>query len=167
MKKAIFLLILPTIAALVLSACGDRAAVNFSMYDLSRAMLDAAEFDEMSYVSSSDNAPEDLFANVSTLPYSKVDSFFIAYASDGKGNADEIVVIAVKEQGDLSAAVDSLKSHLANRKSIYATYDPTQSEKLEHGLVLSQDGLAVLIVSPDNDAVCKALTAFLRNAGES
>ena len=165
MKKIIGL-ILVFGAAFLLNACENSPSPDISMYDLSRAMLDAAEFQEMSYVSSADNTPEDLFANVSDLSYSKVDSFFIAYASNAKGNADEIVVIALKKQTDVSEAVASLTRHLSARQSIYATYDPTQSKKLENATVLSKDNFAVLIVSDDSRSVYTAFESFLKNGAQ-
>ena len=141
-------------------SCGAETR-NISMYDLSREMLAAADFEDMSYASSSDDAPEDLLANVSDLDYGKVLSFFIAYASNGMGNADEIVVIAVKDPADAAEAQKTLDDHLAHRKSVYATYDPTQSDKLNDGTVFTKDNLAVLIVSPDNAAVKAAFESFI------
>ncbi len=160
MKKTI-LLILAVLTAICAVSCGKAQTREVSMYDLSRAMLAATELKEMSYVSSADDGPEDLLANVSDIDYEKVLSFFIAYASDGMGNADEIVVIAVKDASDAEAARESLAKHLESRKSLYATYDPTQTDKLANGEVFTTDNLAVLIVTGDNSAVKKAFDSFL------
>ncbi|MBQ7726802.1 MAG: DUF4358 domain-containing protein [Clostridia bacterium] len=162
MKKLVSLFASCALVLVALSGCGERATRKISMYDLSRAMLDAGDFKQMSYASSSDQEPQDLFANVSDLDYGKVESFFISYASDGNGNADEIVVIRVNSTKNLQEAVLSLKKHLETRKSLYATYDPTQSEKLSNGIVFSQEDFAVLIVSDGNDQVHAAFNAFLK-----
>ena len=158
-KTALFLCVL--LALIFTVSCGGAQGRDVSMYDLSRAMLGATEFGEMSYVSSSDKDPADLLENVSDIDYSKVRSFFIAYAKEGKGNADEIVVIAVKDPADVTEASASLERHLAARKSMYATYDPTQSEKIGAGVVFTRDNLAVLTVSGDNGAVRAAFDGFI------
>lgn len=134
-----------------------------SMYDLSRAMLSAASFGEMKYVSSSDDGAEEKFDYISDLDYEKIDSFFVSYAEDGKGNADEIAVLRVKQSADTDAAVASLQRHLEKRGNLYRTYDPSQSEKVGKGVVFGSDTFAVLIVSSDNGAVRKAFEDFLKN----
>lgn len=163
MKKSIIAICL-LFVLFVPSSCGKKTALDVSMYDLSRAMLGATEFGEMSYVSSSDSDPADLLSNVSDIDYSKVSSFFIAYAKEGKGNADEIVVISVKDPADAEAAKASLERHLETRKSMYATYDPTQSEKIGAGVVFTRNNFAVLTVSGDNGAVRAAFDAFIDEA---
>ena len=135
-----------------------------SMYDLSRTMLSAAEFGDMTFVSSSDSGAKDLFSYVSDLDYEKVAQFFLAYATDGKGNADEIAVIQVKLKLDLDAALKSLQAHLQKRINLYRTYDPTQSAKIEKGEVFTVNDLAVLIVSENNAAVKRACLSALENA---
>ena len=162
MKKTLAVVLLLCVAILSFYACGNTTTANVSMYDLSRAMLSATQFGDMTYVSSSDDNAKDLFTYLSDLDYEKVGAFFLAYAKDGKGNADELAVIQVKNKDDLDAAVKSLKAHLEKRVNLYKTYDPTQSEKISRGEVMVQNGLAVLIVSDDNAAVERACAEFLQ-----
>ena len=178
LMKNLYALLLAALLVLGLCACGGRTASQettvpptqttetpaeqLSMYDLSRAMLGAAAFREMSYVSSVDESAAADFAYLSDLDYEKVDQYFLAYAANGAGNADEIAVIRVKDSADLPAAEASLKAHLKQRASLYATYDPTQSEKVEDGLVFTSGAFAVLLISDDNDAVKAAFTSFLQ-----
>ncbi len=163
MKKTVISFLLLLAAAALLASCGAKKS-DFSMYDLSRAMQNAAVFGDMTYVSSEDADAEDLFAYVSDLDYGKVRSFFISYATDGKGNADEIAVIALKDRNDAPEAVASLEAHLKKRVSLYQTYDPSQSDKVEKGMVFSDGDLAVLIVCDDNDAVKTAFGKFIGNS---
>ncbi|MBQ6263142.1 MAG: DUF4358 domain-containing protein [Clostridia bacterium] len=164
MKKVLSLLA-AVLAVLFAVGCGGGTKVrDVSMFDLSRAMLGAAEFGEMSYVSSADDNAEDLLSNVSDIEWGKVRSFFIAYATEGMGNADEIVVIAVSDPADVAEAEASLRAHLESRRAIYATYDPTQSGKLEEGTVFTVDNLAVLTVTGDNGAVKDALDKFISDS---
>ena len=159
MKKIVFAALAAVLLVFAVS-CGKAETRDISMYDLSREMLAATKFGEMSYVSSSDDGAADLLANVSDIDYEKVLSFFIAYASDGMGNADEMVVIAVKDAADAEEAKRTLVRHLESRKELYAVYDPTQTEKLGKGEVFLKDNLAVLLVTGDNPAVKAAFDKF-------
>ena len=156
MKKTIAILLCLATAALLLCGCGKGTANNVSLFDLKEAMLAATSFGDMAYVSSEDKDAKTYLATVSDLDYDLVDAFSITYAKDGKGNADEIVVIRVKDAANAALALATLETHLKTRQSIYATYDPTQSEKIGKGIAFSKGSYAVLIVSDDNAAVKKA-----------
>lgn len=163
MKKTIAILLCVLTAALLLCACGGAQNANHvSLFDLKEAMLAATTFGDMAYVSSEDKEAETYFATVSDLDYAKVDAFSITYAKDGKGNADEIVVIRVKDAADTAPALATLQAHLKTRQSIYATYDPTQSEKIGKGVTFSKGVYAVLIVSDDNAAVKAAFDEHVK-----
>ncbi|MBQ1839127.1 MAG: DUF4358 domain-containing protein [Ruminococcus sp.] len=162
MKKTIALLLCLATFMLLLCGCSKGTANNVSLFDLKEAMLAATTFGDMAYVSSEDKEAETYFATVSDLDYAKVDAFSITYAKDGKGNADEIVVIRVKDAADTAAALATLQTHLKTRQSIYATYDPTQSEKIGKGVTFSKGAYAVLIVSDDNAAVKAAFDEHVK-----
>ena len=163
-KKIALLLCILLITALFASCKSNSSAAVVSLFDLKEAMLSAAEFGDMAYVSSSDQDAQTYLATVSDIDFSKVDAFSIAYAKDGKGNADEVIVIRVKENTDTPEALQTLQNHLKARQSLYATYDPTQSEKIGKGITFSQDAYAVLIVSNDNGAVKQAFEQFVSSA---
>ena len=150
------------------AGCGkdNREPEYVSMYDLSRAMLSATEFGDMNYVSSADDGAKDLFTYLSDMDYDKVEQFFLAYAKDGKGNADEIAVVQVKNKNDIDEAVKTLNAHLQKRINLYRTYDPTQSAKIEKGEVFTESGLAILIVSENNAAVKSACLSSLKQQQE-
>lgn len=161
MKKIIsFLLIILTIPALY--ACGSKPSGDISMYDLNKAICEKADFSEMQYASSGDQDPEDLFSNISDMDYAKVKAFFVSYAADGKGNADEIAVIQVKDAGNTSEAAASLNDHLAYRKSLYKTYDSSQLDKLDKAIVCSYEDLAILIVADQPETLKIAFLNFVQ-----
>ena len=163
MKKAAVVLISILLVGSLFSACGGKTpAANVSLFDLKEPMLAAASFSDMAYVSSSDTQAEPYLSTVSEIDYEKVDAFSITYAKDGKGNGDEIVVIRVKDKADVAEALLTLQNHLKTRQSLYATYDPTQSEKVGKGITFSTDSYAVLIVSDDNAAVKAAFEAYIQ-----
>lgn len=163
MKKTIAVLLCAVFVTLALCACGTgNSAKQVSLFDLKETMLAAADFGDMAYVSSEDKDAQTYLATVSDFPFDQVDAFSITYAKDGKGNADEIVVIRVKDAADAAAALATLQTHLKTRQSIYATYDPTQSEKIGKGITFQNGNYAVLIVSDDNAAVKAAFEGFMK-----
>ncbi len=147
----------------ILSACGDDAE-EISMYDLNQALVGfTGDPDSMKYASSSDSNPEELLSHVSNIEYSKVKAFFITYATNGTGNADEIVAIQVKKKSDLNQAADSLRSHLETRKTLYAAYDKSQLPKLEKAKVFTRGTLAILMVSDNSDKMEAAFYGFFKD----
>ncbi len=159
-RKTVAVLLSAILLCGIFTACGDEAE-EISMYDLSQALVTfAGSPDDMKYASSSDTNPEDLLAHVSNIEYGKVKAFFISYAADGKGNADEIIAIQVKKKSDLSQAAASLKAHLEYRKTLYAAYDTTQLPKLEKAKVLTRGTLAILMVADSSDKMEAAFYAY-------
>lgn len=160
MKKTIALVVASLAVLMVFVSCGAKTE-TISMYDLNKAMTAVVSLSDMKYVSSADDNAEDLFANVSDMDYGKVNAFFINYAANGKGNADEIVVIQVKNKSDVTEAAASLKAHLQKRQALYATYDKTQVDKLSRGKVITKNDTAALIVADNADKAEKAFSDFL------
>ena len=148
---------------LLLSGCGQGKTLKVGMFDLNEAMLASSDrFCEMKYASGSDSDPKKLLKSVSDIDPSKVDDFFISYASNGSRNADEIVVLQLKSKSDVSEAKASLKRHVEYRKSIYEVYDPTQSAKISSYSIVSFENIVCLIVADDVKTVENAFYGFLR-----
>jgi len=165
MKKRIFVSVL-TVCILLnicLCACSGGKKSTVSMYDLKNAMAGATEnFSDMTYASSEDADAEGVFANVSDMDYSKVESFFIYYATNGTGNSDEIAVIQVKNASDLDLAKQSLEAHLQKRTALYSTYDKSQLKKLEAAKTVVSGNCAALIVADDTEKIANAFSDFLK-----
>ncbi|MDD6278842.1 MAG: DUF4358 domain-containing protein [Oscillospiraceae bacterium] len=133
---------------------------SVSMYDLQKAMKDAdSSLPDMSYASSSDENAADLFTYVSELDYGKVDSYFLSYSSEGL--ADEIAVIAVKNENDVKAAEATLRDHAADRVKLYTQYDPSQTSRAENALIFTEKQYAVLIISNNQNDVKSAFESFI------
>ncbi len=148
-------------AILLLCSCGEKETKDISLYDLYCAMSAPADFADMKYVSSNDADAADIFKNISDMDYSAVEGFFINYAADGKGNADEIACIRVKDKADVKKALDSLKAHLKKRIGLYSTYDKSQLDKLNGAITASYGDVAVLIVCDNAKLSEKAFYDFL------
>ena len=163
MKKFTAIILSAVLFCGILTACGDETE-EISMFDLNQALVGfTAEPDNMKYASSSDSNPEELLAHVSNIDYGKVKAFFITYATNGTGNADEIVAIQVKKKSDLNQAADSLRSHLETRKTLYAAYDKSQLPKLEKAKVFTRGTLAILMVSDNSDKMEAAFYGFFKD----
>lgn len=164
MKKITAVILIAVSLFMLVSGCVPKKKnETVSMFDLSQAML-AVHKDPsgMAYASSADDDPAGKLAYVSDIEYEKVESFFISYAKDGKGNSDEIVVIAVKDEADASQAVESLKAHIRKRISLYSTYDPDQVKTLEQAEVFSYEQYAVLVVAENGSEIVKAFYDFVK-----
>ena len=158
--KRITALLLALVLCLALCACGESK--DISVYDLQKSMLSAdAKLPEMLTASSSDSDGEKKFAYLSDVNYSKVDGFFLAYASDGM--AYEIAVICLKNKADVPAAEASLREHLDGRINLYETYEPKQVQRAENALIVSRDRCVALIMCDDTNAVKAAFEDYLKN----
>lgn len=143
-------------AALLVSACGAGSSAKLvSMYDLRVAMEEADEsLPSMLNASSAEEDAKKNFQYISEMDYGKVDRYFVSYSEEGK--ADEIAVIAVKNQADVKEAEESLKKHRENRYKLLEQYEPEETKRIEDGLVFSSGPYAVLIICDNRNAVKKA-----------
>jgi hypothetical protein len=145
-----------------LSVCGcgekdGRAGDTVSMYDL-RTAMEAADtsLPEMTVLSKNDENAESLFTdNISDMDYDRIDDFFVSYATEGK-NADEIVVIAVKDKNDVNTAKQTLEDHRESRRKLFEQYEPEQVKRIEDGIIFTEKQYAVLIICDNRDGVRKA-----------
>jgi hypothetical protein len=89
------------------------------------------------------------------MDYDKIDDFFVSYAVEGK-NADEIVVIAVKDKNDVNIAKQTLEDHRESRRKLFEQYEPEQVKRIEDGIIFTEKQYAVLIICDNRDGVRKA-----------
>ncbi len=155
MKKAIAL-ILAAVFVLCAVSCGNKETEpTVSMYDLRVAMLGADEkLPEMISVSSSDEDAEKLFSYLSDADYSKVEGFFLSYAAEG--GSYEIAVVALRDEGDVTAMKESIEKHVAGRIELYRNYKPDQVPRAEAAVVTVSGRYVALIMCDKEDAVREA-----------
>ena len=150
------------LSALCLCGCGEQSSavvVEYAdMQKLSAAMsaADSSLPDMLTVTDADDNAAIN-FSSVSDMDYNKVAHYFLTYSSEGK--ADEICVIALKDQTDVLAAKSALELHKTTRVRMYREYDAAQAPRAESGLVFTDGLYAVLIISDNAEAVKAAFTA--------
>lgn len=146
---------------LLVCGCGGTTRETVSMYDLCQAMEAADDsLPKMLYASSEDGNADELFIHISDMEYDKTDSFFVSYSQEGK--ADEIAVIAVKDESDVDEAKKSLEDHRSSRIKLLSQYEPEEVRRMEEGIVFSRGRYAVLIICEDPDSVRKAFEDMVK-----
>ena len=165
MKKIFCAALALLLCAAALAGCQKTPQADVSMFDLFSSLQTALNTDApMVYVSAADDGAEEKFAYLSDMDYGLVSNFGLLYAENGAGNADELAVIEVKNENDVKKAEESLKAHVEKRATLYATYDPTQTQKLGEAQIFTAGRLAVLLVCDSPADVKAALQAFLQSA---
>ena len=179
MKARFAALILAALALFSLAGCGggSSAQTQTPAVDggaLLRAMMEADDsLPEMTTVAidagslSSNSADyrdsKKTFSYISDLPFDLVDRFAVAYSVDGR-LADEIAVIAVKDEADAGDALDSLRRHQEDRLKLYQTYGPQEAARVEKAHMFTRNQYAVLIICDDTTSVTDAFENFLNGA---
>ncbi len=131
-----------------------------SMYDMSKAMCSAdPSLPEMSRISSSDANAADLFTYFSKLDYEKVEAYFLSYAA--KGTAEEIGVIALKDEKDANDCKETLEAHVKDRINLYKTYAPEQVPRAEKAVVLTEGRYVALVMCDEQKAVTEVFRDLL------
>ena len=144
--KKIALLLSMILLCICLTACAKQNEAKVSAYDLQKTMLDSdSSLPDMTTVNSNASDADTLFSYLSDMNYDKVDSYFLAYSSEGL--ADEVAVIILKDSSDADEAEESLKKHVQGRVSLYQSYQPDQVARAERALVFTEGNYAVLIIS--------------------
>ena len=163
MKRAACL----ALAALMLAGiCGCSGSADPDEPDLDPEVMVQAlmEVDttlpEMVTHSSKEADAKDNFFYLSDLDYSKVDSYFYAYAD--AGTAEEIAVVKLKNKSDAAAMMDSLHKHVEARQGTFEEYDPEQVPLTEAAVVTREGRYVVLIVSKKNGLVQNTFQSFFK-----
>lgn len=166
MKQRIISIALALAAALALAGCGGSgggtAARPADMEALQQAMLDAAPSlpEDMLSVTSNVSDAKKLFTYLSDFDYEKVEGYLLSYSSTG--TADELAVIAVKDEADLPDAMHSLEAHQQDRLKLFQTYGPQEAARVEKGIVTTGGGkYAILVICDDTDEVISAVDTYL------
>lgn len=156
-----FIILALTLA--MLSGCGAGAnrTSDVDLDSLKDAMLSAREdMPKMEHVDSDSVNAEELFTNLSSLEYVKVDEYFYYYSSEG--TADELAVIRLKNSSDVKSAESSLKKHIEARIEVLKTYAPDEVDTAKDARIIYHDNIVVMIMSHNADAIEKACNKILK-----
>ncbi len=112
------------------------------VYDaVSNAMKDMPD---MTTVSDESDDAKNLFLVFSELEYDKVEDFVFCYSTTGL--ADEIIVVHLKDSGDIEELKEDLQERLESRKSTFEVYNTEEGSKFQGATVLVEDNCAVLLI---------------------
>ncbi len=95
-----------------------------------------------------DNSFDSLYG----VQFDMIDDGAISYTSEG-GTADEISIIHLKENSDVSIARDKMQDRINERRQTFAGYMPEEVYKLDNATVMVQGNYVALIISEDNDII--------------
>lgn len=130
----------------------DAGGPQVSMDELKTAMLAAdTTLPEMVTVDSEEENAELNFSYLADLDYALVDSYFYSYAKDG--TAEEIVVVRMKDRGDVAGMMDALHGHTDQRRGTFEEYAPEQVQMLERAVVTREGNYVTLIICTKNGLV--------------
>lgn len=133
----------------------EKAVVELSRIRdaMEQAVLDLPE---MTLVDASDEmTAADLFSQLSTLDYEKVDDFFYMTATNQseKKSAEELAVIRLKDSYDAADALASVKEHVKSRSLTFENYMPELVPMINRAEMFAYDKYVVLIIAKNQDEV--------------
>ncbi len=135
------------------TAQGNEPAVD--MQTLQESMLAAdTTLPEMKVVTSDEEQAELNFSALSDFEYDRVQSYFYAYASDG--GSQEIAVVQLRDAGDAAALMNTLQTHLEERRGALTAYAPDQLPLVDHAVIKQKGNLVAMIISEKSGLVQKA-----------
>ena len=76
--------------------------------------------------------------------------------------AEEIAVITLKDEADVAELMESLHTHLKNRKGTMQAYAPDQVSMLEDAVITYKKNCVVLIVSEKSGVVQRAFESYFK-----
>lgn len=159
-RKSVIVLLMIFVVGVV--GCGSNTKKsNIDVDALQKKLMEAdTTLPSMKQISSKDKEGELKFTALSDVDYSLIDSYAYAYAKDG--TAEEIAVIVLKDEADAAELMESLHTHLENRKGTMQAYAPEQVSMVENAVVTYHGACVTLIVSEKCGVVQQAFDAYFK-----
>ncbi len=161
-KKIVLSTFIIVLLCFSLTGCkqkSEKAVEQIDMDKLQEAMFAADEtLSEMKVSNSDDENAELNFSSLSDMDYSRISSYFYAYAKSG--TAEEIAVIQLKDSKDEAVLMQSLQRHVDSRIKTLQEYNPEQVKMAENAVITRQAGYVALIISEKSGMVQNAFEDF-------
>lgn len=136
----------------VLVGCGGDTA-NVKCVDIVKACRDvSAEGTLDEWYSYGEEIYDDSFDSLYAVKFDMIDDGAVLQTASG-GKADEVSVLHLKENADVSVAKNKLTDRISERKKQFEGYKPEEVYKLENAKVIVQGNYVALIACDDADAV--------------
>lgn len=163
---AVFLLTLMTAAiALCLCGCGKESGVADcrDILDACRKIAPEGSFDTL--VCYGEELYDDSFDSLYGIQFKDISDGAILYTEEG-GSADEISIVCMKENGDVSVAKQKFQERIEARRGTFSGYKPEEVYKLDNASVIVQGNYAALIISDDNEGFEAEIRRVISEANE-
>lgn len=148
---AVFLLTLMTAAlALCLCGCGkgSSGADCRDILDACRKIAPEGSFDTL--VCYGEELYDESFDSLYGIQFKDISDGAILYSEEG-GRADEISIVCMKKNEDVSVAKQKFQDRIENRRNAFQGYKPEEVYKLDNASVIVQGNYVALIISENND----------------
>ena len=152
MKKNIAIILAMILAVAMLTGCGGSKD-SVKCVDIVKACKEIAAkgtFDE--WYSYGEEVYDDNFDNLYGVQYDMIDDGALLQTSAG-GVADEISVLHIKKNEDVSIAKTKLQDRITERINEFSGYKPEEVYKLDNAKVMVQGNYVCLIVAEDPDSM--------------
>ncbi len=149
MKKQALVILCLIIGCGILTSCG-AGSKEVSCIDIVKAcsqIADKGSFD--TYTTYGEDLYKDSFDTMYGVQYDMLDDGAVLYTESG-GKADEISIMHLKNNADVSIAKRKLEDRISERRNMFANYKPEEVSKLDSAYVIVQGNYVVLIISDDN-----------------
>ena len=149
MKRFFACVLLFALLALTVSGCGSNGTSKGpSCADILNSVKDATEdgFDKV--YTYEDSEYQDNFSHMYAVMWDMIDDGGILYTEKG-GLADEISLMHIKDQGDISIAKEKLQERIEERRNQFNGYKPEEVYKLDNATVIVQGNYIALLIGED------------------
>lgn len=140
------------LAVATITGCGDSND-SVKCVDIVKACKEIASegtFDE--WYSYGEEAYDDNFDNLYGVQYDMIDDGALLQTSTG-GVADEISVLHLKKNEDVSITRTKLQDRITERINEFSGYKPEEVYKLDNAKVIVQGNYVCLIAAEDSDSM--------------
>lgn len=140
-KKAVFIVILITFLVLVYS---NGNAKNVPMDEIEKALISSTDIEKLEKGSNRD------LMQFLGLDYESLDSY-IYYRNTEALSVEELFIVKVKDDSQLSAIKDSIEARIETQTTTYEGYGPTQVAMLKEAVVITKGNYLYYCVSKSSD----------------
>ncbi len=152
MRKFLVLTVIIVMTLSLLAGCGGGSNSGPSCKDILETVKNGTEdgFDTM--YTMGDDEYKDNFEFLYGITWDMIDDGGIIYTESG-GLADEISIVHLKDQGDISLAKEKFSDRLSDRKNTFSGYKPEEVYKLDSARIIVQGNYVALVIAEDSGAM--------------
>ena len=147
---SLIMILMLAIATSLFSGCGKDSghASCRDILDACRKIAPEGSFDTLAAYG--EELYDDSFDSLYGIQFKEISDGAILYIEEG-GCADEISIVYMKENEDVSVARQKLQERIETRRNTFEGYKPEEIYKLDNASVIVQGNYAALIISDDNE----------------